>query len=153
MCIHILNFNSFKSSQLCKLYLIYIVTWVCCNHCNICVMTYLKAMGQGHILTYTLKVHNLGGTKLSKFSKFNTADTKNWRPWNFRGFLINWIYLSETLLGPTGHFFNGQKRRGQRDFGLGYFLPVFVCQYFMLLYFLTISFNIFSWNFEELFLV
>ena len=35
---------------------------MCCNHCNICIMTYLKAvvaMGQGHILTYTLKVHIL----------------------------------------------------------------------------------------------
>ena len=131
MCIHILNFNSFKSSQLCKLYLIYIVTWVCCNHCNICVMTYLKAMGQGHILTYTLKVHNLGGTKLSKFSKFNTADTKNWRPWNFRGFLINWIYLSETLLGPTGHFFNGQKRQKRAErFWFGVFFTCFCLSVF-----------------------
>ena len=40
-------------------------------------MTYLKAMGQGHILTYTLKVHNLGGIEFGKFSKFNTVDTKN----------------------------------------------------------------------------
>ena len=24
-------------------------------------MTYLKAIGQGHIFTYTLKLHNLGG--------------------------------------------------------------------------------------------
>ena len=27
-------------------------------------MTFLKAMGQGHILTYTLKVHNLGELNL-----------------------------------------------------------------------------------------
>ena len=47
-------------------------------------MTYLKAIGQGHILTYTLKLHNLGdggggggGNKFGKFSKSNTVDTKN----------------------------------------------------------------------------
>ena len=117
MCTHSLKFNNFKSSQLCKLYLIYIVTCMCCNHCNKCVMTYLKAMVQGHILTYTLKVQNLGGgvTKFGKFSKFNSVDTKNWCPWNFRGFQMNWIYLSETLLEPTAHFFNGQKRRKKEE--------------------------------------
>ena len=51
----------------------------------------------------------------------------------------NWIYLFETLLGPIRHFFDGQKRqKRQRDFGLGYILAIFVCQYFMLLYFLRI---------------
>ena len=51
----------------------------------------------------------------------------------------NWICLFETLLGPIRHFFDGQKRqKRQRDFGLGYILAIFVCQYFMLLYFLRI---------------
>ena len=51
----------------------------------------------------------------------------------------NWIYLFETLLGPIRHFFDGQKRqKRQKDFGLGYILAIFVCQYFMLLYFLRI---------------
>ena len=27
----------------------------------------------------------------------------------------NWIYLSETLLEPTGHFFNGQKRQQKAE--------------------------------------
>ena len=62
-------------------------------------MTYLKAMGQGHILTYFK----------------GTVGTNNWCPWNFRGFRMNWIYLSETLLGPTGHFSNGQKRQKRAE--------------------------------------
>ena len=57
---------------------------MCCNHCNKCVITYLNAMSQGHIMRYTLKVHNLQrrgsergwGTYFGKFSKFNTVDTK-----------------------------------------------------------------------------
>ena len=111
-------------------------------------MTYLKAMGQGHILTYTLKVHNLGGTKLSKFSKFNTADTKNWRPWNFRGFLINWIYLSETLLGPTGHFFNGQKRQKRAErFWFGVFFTCFCLSVFYVTLFLDNIFQYFLMKF------
>ena len=91
LCTHIFNFKSFKSSQLCKLHLIYILTSMCCNHCNICIMTYLKAvvtMGQGHILTYTLKVHIFGCTKFGKFCEFNTRDSNNWYPWNFKGFLM-----------------------------------------------------------------
>ena len=108
MCTHILNFNRFNSSQLCKLYLIYIATCMCCNHCNIWVMTYLKAKVRGmywHILwRYTI----WGVTKFGKFSKFNTVDTKISKR-NFRDFLMNWIYLSETFLGPTGHFFDSQK--------------------------------------------
>ena len=98
-CTHILNFNNFKSSQFCKLYLKCIVTYMCCNHCNICIMIYHKAMGQRHILTHTLEVHNLGGgagggwvggevTKFGKFSNFNTIYTQNWCPWNFRDFMM-----------------------------------------------------------------
>ena len=133
----ILNFSSLKSSQLCKLHLMYIVTCMCCNHCNICFMTYLKAMEQGHILTYTLKVHNLGGTKFGKLIKFNTVDTKNWCPWDFRGFLMNWIYLSEFLLGPTWHFFDGQKPQKRAEgfcFGVNFAhfrLPVFCVTLFL----------------------
>ena len=59
----------------------YIVTCMCCNRCNICLMTYLNAvvaMEQGHILTYNLKVHIFGGTKLGKFRKFNAVDSKYW---------------------------------------------------------------------------
>ena len=41
---------------------------MCCNHCNIRVLTFLKAMGQGHILTYTLKVHNLGELNLANLA-------------------------------------------------------------------------------------
>ena len=89
-------------------------------------MTYLKAMGQGHILTYFKGTQFGGGggggggggargTKFGKFSKFNTVGTNNWCPWNFRGFRMNWIYLSETLLGPTGHFSNGQKRQKRAE--------------------------------------
>ena len=95
-----------------------------------------------------------------KFCEFYIVDSKNWCPWNFKGFLMttkfntskipwvfsvvfwffdtvffyqnqtvlncswtsqsncrfvplflkkNWIYWSETLLGPTGHFFDDQK--------------------------------------------
>ena len=133
----ILNFSSLKSSQLCKLHLMYIVTCMCCNHCNRCFMTYLKAMEQGHILTYTLKVHNLGGTKFGKLIKFNTVDTKNWCPWDFRGFLMNWIYLSEFLLGPTWHFFDGQKPQKRAEgfcFGVNFAhfrLPVFCVTLFL----------------------
>ena len=56
-----------------------------------------------------------GGTKFGNFSKFNSVDTKNWCPLNFRGFLMNWIYLSETLLEPTAHFLDGQKRRKREE--------------------------------------
>ena len=38
------------------------------------------------------------------------------------------------LLGISSMVKNSKK--GQRDFGLGYVLSIFVCQYFMLLYFL-----------------
>ena len=79
------------------------------------------------------------GTKFGKFIKSSTVDTKNWCPWNFRGFLMNWIYLSETLLGPIGYFFDGQKSQKRAE---GFCFEVnfahFVCQYFVLLYFLRI---------------
>ena len=37
----------------------------------------LVAVGQGHVLTYNLKVHIFWGTKFGKFGKFNTGDSQN----------------------------------------------------------------------------
>ena len=89
-------------------------------------------------------MHNLGrggregeGTKFGKFIKFNSVDTKNWCPWNFRGFLMNWIYLSETLLGPIGHFFDGQNPKKRAEgfcYGVNFAhfcLPVFCVTLFL----------------------
>ena len=53
---------------------------MCCNRCNICIMTFFKAVvatGQGHILTYDLKVHIFWGSKFTKFCEFNTVGSKN----------------------------------------------------------------------------
>ena len=136
---HILNFYSFKSSQLCKLYLIYIVTCMCCNHCNIRVMTFLKAMGQGHILTYTLKVHNLGELNLANLAnliqltpKIDTYGISGVFWWT------EYIYLKLCwdLLGISSIVKNAKKRAEGFWFGVNFIH--FVCQYFMLIYFLRI---------------
>ena len=72
--------------------------WYIVSH--VCVVTIVKPIYYGY---------TIWAAKFGKFCKLNTVDTKNWCPWNFRGFLMNWIYLSETLLGPIGYFFDGQK--------------------------------------------
>ena len=149
MCIDILKFNNFKISQLCKLYLIYIVTCMCCNHCNISVMTYLKAMGQGHILTYNLKVHNLEGTKFGKFSRFISVDTKNWCPWDFKGFMINWIFAGTYW---TFRRWSKTPKKGRGILVSGTFYP-FLFVSILCCFISWEPFNIFSWNFAQLFLV
>ena len=47
-----------------------------------------------------------------------------------------YLKLCWDLLGISSMVKNAKKRH--RDFGLGWILPIFVCQYFMLLYFLRI---------------
>ena len=119
-CTHILNLNSFKSSQLCKLYLIYVVTCMCCNHYNICVMTYLNAMGQEHILTYTSKVHNFGVLNLANLANLIQLTSKI-DVHGISGVLwwTKYIYLKLCwdLLRISSMVKNNKK--GQRDFGLG----------------------------------
>ena len=134
---HILNFYSFKSSQLCKLYLIYIVTCMCCNHCNIRVMTFLKAMGQGHILTYTLKVHNLGELNLANLAnliqltpKIDTYGISGVFWWT------EYIYLKLCwdLLGISSIVKNAKKRAEGFWFGVNFIhfcLSVFYVNLFL----------------------
>ena len=154
-CAHILNFNSFKSSQLCKLYLIYIVTCMCWNHCNICAMTYLKGMGQGHILTHTLKLHNLGEGVLNLENLANliqltpkidglgisgVSDELNIFIWNFAGTYWTFLRWSKT------------PKKGKGILVWGKFFPFLFVS--ILCYFISWEpFNIFSWNFIQLFLV
>ena len=85
--------------------------WYILSHvCVVTIVTYVLLHGAGAYTDIYFKDTQFGrGTKFGKFIKSNTVDTKNWCPWNFRGFLMNWIYLSETLLGPIGYFFDGQK--------------------------------------------
>ena len=65
---------------------------------------------------------------------------------------MNWIYLPETLLRPTGHFFDSQKRqkKGRGILVWGKFYPFL----FVSIFSYSISWeslNIFSWNFVQLF--
>ena len=95
-------------------------------------------MGQGHILTYTLKVHNLGELNLTNLANLIQSPPKI-DTHGISGVFWWTEYLSETLLRPTGNFFDRQKR--QKRAGVFWFGVIFIhfcLQYFMLIYFLRI---------------
>ena len=67
--------------------------------------------------------------------------------WNFRGFLINWIYLSETLLGPTRHFFDGQKRQKRAE---GFWFGVNFTHFCLSVFYVTLFLENHSIFFHEI---